>query len=122
MTTKLNPADFSIHDVSKFPIVTVNNDAMVPAYSLKWEREMNRLAAHGVPFAIVYRGAVSDETFDDFAARKRWLERYEQRLSELCRVLVVVGPDAILREKVTWREEHSSEHVCFPGALPTTAS
>lgn len=99
----LDASSFVVFDVSAFPAVTVNNDAIVTGYAARWTSEMNALIALGKPFAIVYRGAVSDESAEDYAQRGQWLARNRAVVARLCRVLVVVEPDDVLREQVRLR-------------------
>ncbi|PRZ55983.1 hypothetical protein BX589_102184 [Paraburkholderia fungorum] len=99
----LDTSSFVVFDVSAFPIVTVNTDAMVTGYGARWTSEMDALIALGKPFAIVYRGAISNESAEDYAQRGQWLVRNRVVMARLCRVLVVVEPDEILREQVRLR-------------------
>ncbi len=73
----LDASSFVVFDVSAFPVVTVNNDALVTGYAPRWTSEMDALIAFDKPFAIVYRGAVSDESAEDYA-QKRPVAREEQ--------------------------------------------
>lgn len=99
----LDTSRFVVFDVSAFPVVTVNNDAIVTGYGKRWTSEMDALIALGHPFAIVYRGAISDESAEDYAQRGQWLVRNRAVVARLCRVLVVVEPDERLRDQARVR-------------------
>ena len=90
---------FTIHDVSAFPIVRLQNEeACSPGYALAWCREMDRLLAGEVPFVLIYAGRRDDEPHDDRVARGLWLKRNREALAERCRVLIVVEPDPDRRQ------------------------
>ncbi|WP_176331857.1 hypothetical protein [Burkholderia vietnamiensis] len=99
----LDTSHFVVFDVSAFPVVTVNNDAIVAGYGKRWTSEMDALIALGNPFAIVYRGVILDESAEDYAERVQWLVRNRAVVARLCRVLVVVEPDEVLREQARLR-------------------
>ncbi|MDN7560731.1 hypothetical protein [Burkholderia orbicola] len=99
----LDASAFVVFNVSTFPIVTVNNDALVPGYGEQWVFEMDALIANGDSFAIVYRGAIKDESTDDLALRGRWLMKNRENVAKLCKVLIVVEPSVTLREQARLR-------------------
>jgi hypothetical protein len=94
---------FVVFDVSEFPVVVVNNEAVIPGYGARWTSEMDALIANGDPFAIVYQGAIADEPTEDLAQREQWLVRNRVNVARLCKVLVVVEPDELLREQARLR-------------------
>lgn len=94
----LDPSVFSVHDVSKFPILTVRNEAIQPGYAATWESEMNVLVAHDKPFAVLYVEMLGEETHEDLKQRGLWLARHKSNLARLCRVLVTVETDDTRRE------------------------
>jgi hypothetical protein len=96
----LDTSVFLVQDIRKFPRVSVINEAVLPGYARRWESGMDALLANGIPFSMVHRGAIADETVEDFKMRGQWLKRNSEAIARLCRVLVVVEPDEILRELV----------------------
>lgn len=52
MPTDSNP--FVILNVGRFPMITLNQHAVVAGYANQWMREMSLLIEQGVPFVMVY--------------------------------------------------------------------
>ncbi|WP_186266952.1 hypothetical protein [Burkholderia gladioli] len=117
----LDTSRFAVFDISAFPVVTVNNDAIVTGYGTRWTSEMDALIAFGKPFAIVYRGAVSNESAEDYAQRGQWLVRNREVVARLCRVLLVVEPDEALREQVRLRGRGIAKAFGVPHRAVATA-
>lgn len=92
----LNPADFTLHDVSRFPLVLANGDAS-PGYAVQWEREMQALAAHGKTFVLIHFQAHAEETHEDRKRRGLWLKQNKKALGTVCKALIRVEPDAARR-------------------------
>ena len=91
---KPNPAHFSIHDVSDFPIVRFRPETAVTGYAPLWEDDMDALLRHGVPFER------SDEAHVDRKRRGLWLKHNKVALAALCRGLVSVEADAKQRARL----------------------
>lgn len=91
---KPNPAHFSIHDVSDFPIVRFRPETAVTGYAPLWENDMDALLRHGVPFVLLFEEERSDEAHVDRKRRGLWLKHNKVALAALCRGLVSVEADA----------------------------
>jgi hypothetical protein len=94
----LDPSVFAIHDVSRFPVVTVRNEALQPGYAAHWIGEMDALLAYDEPFAVFYVNAPGDEAPHDLRQRAQWLIDHKARLARVCKVLVSVEADDAQRE------------------------
>jgi hypothetical protein len=92
----LPSTDFTIHDVSRFPLVLASGDAP-PGYAAQWAAEMQALIAHGQPFVVVHADARADEAHEDRKQRGIWLKHHKQALAALCRAVISVEPDALRR-------------------------
>ncbi|MFM0642738.1 hypothetical protein PQR14_00290 [Paraburkholderia bryophila] len=89
---------FSVLDVAQFPTVIVRNEAIRPGYAAQWEREMEALIAHAVPFVMFHIEVRDHETNDDFKQRGVWLKQNKAALARVCRMLVTVESDDTKRE------------------------
>ena len=65
---KLDPQQFTVYDITDFPIVTVRNGAIVPGYAAQWEAELNALVAQPQPFPA---GRPEEENHED--RKRRWV-------------------------------------------------
>ncbi len=86
-----------VFEMSNFPIVTFRNAAIRPGYAARWAREMEALMARGEPFVIVFLPNRPEEDQEDRKLRAVWLKTHKHELSEVCRALITVEPDAIQR-------------------------
>ncbi|MBA0037723.1 hypothetical protein HS962_16090 [Pantoea sp. BIGb0393] len=43
----LNPQDFTVYDIQAFPLVCLNQQAVLPGYASQWEAEMLALLQQG---------------------------------------------------------------------------
>jgi len=85
--------NFSVYDVSAFPIVLSKNEAMVPGYAGQWEKEITSLLQYGKPFVLVFLPPRDEETLADRKHRGIWLQQNRQELAQICRALISVEPD-----------------------------
>ena len=97
---KPNPAHFSIHDVSDFPIVRFRPETAVTGYAPLWENDMDALLRHGVPFVLLFEEERSNEAHIDRKRRGLWLKHNKVALAALCRGLVSVEADAEQRARL----------------------
>lgn len=95
----LNPDDFKIHDISRFPMCVFDQDAARPGYAPQWEAEMAALLRHGQPFSIVYVALRMEEAHEDRRLRARWLKRNKEELGRHCQAMISVEPDPAGREQ-----------------------
>ncbi|RBM05194.1 MULTISPECIES: hypothetical protein [Acetobacteraceae] len=83
-------------NTSDFPLVCLNPNQMVPGYATNWKGEMTALLERGTPFALIYPPA-PEEDHEDRKERGLWLKTNREPLSRLCRVMILIEPDAIRR-------------------------
>ncbi|BAK84700.1 MULTISPECIES: hypothetical protein [Acetobacteraceae] len=95
-----------IFDTTGFPLVCLNPDKVVPGYAASWKGEMTALLERDTPFALIYPPA-PEEDHDDRKERGLWLKTNREPLSRLCRVMILIEPDATRR---------SALEEMFPGA------
>jgi len=92
----LDCTNFTLHNVSGFPLVLANGDAS-PGYAAQWEREMKALVAHGEAFVLIHSQARAKETHEDRKRRGTWLKQNRQAFSAVCKALISVETDAVRR-------------------------
>lgn len=92
----LKTSDFTIHDVSRFPLVLASGDAP-PGYAAQWAAEMQALITHGQPFVVVHAETRADEAHEDRKQRGIWLKNHKQALAALCKAVIGVELDAVRR-------------------------
>jgi hypothetical protein len=92
----LNCTDFTLHDVSRFPLVLARGDTS-PGYAAQWEREIQAFVAHGKPFVLIHSLARAEETHEDRKRRGLWLKQNKQALGAACKALISVETDAVRR-------------------------
>ncbi|MGK5070788.1 hypothetical protein D3C81_382660 [compost metagenome] len=97
---KPNPAHFSIHDVSDFPIVRFRPETAVEGYAPLWENDMDALLRHGAPFVMLFEEKRSDEAHADRKRRGLWLKHHKVALAAICRGLVSIEPDGEKRAQL----------------------
>ncbi|TCW83139.1 hypothetical protein C5O80_16510 [Burkholderia sp. SRS-46] len=89
----LDPQDFIVHDINRFPFCVFRAQAATPGYAPQWETEIDALTRHGAPFVVVYVSFDADETHDDRRHRAIWLKRNKAALGAVCKALISVEPD-----------------------------
>jgi hypothetical protein len=92
----LNCADFTLHDVSRFPLVLARGDTS-PGYAAQWEREMQAFVAHAKPFVLIHSQARAEKAHEDRKRRGLWLKQNKQALGAVCKALISVETDAVRR-------------------------
>lgn len=102
---KLNPDDFKIHDISRFPLCVFDQEAARAGYAPQWEAEMLALLRHGQPFSVAYVELRADESTEDRRHRAVWLKQNKERLARYCKALISVEPDAGRREQAAQHGE-----------------
>ena len=111
---KLNPDDFKIHDLSRFPLCVFDQEAARTGYAPQWEAEMLALLRHGQPFSVAYVELRADESTEDRRHRAVWLKQNKERLARYCKALISVEPDAGRREQARGRARWRSRPSAFP--------
>lgn len=97
---KPNPAHFSIHDVSDFPIVRFRPETAVEGYAPLWENDMDALLRHGAPFVMLFEEKRSDEAHADRKRRGLWLKHHKVALAAICQGLVSIESDGEKRAQL----------------------
>ena len=90
-------SEFSVHDMSNFPIVRVRMQNLPAGYARAWTAEMDVLLQQGQPFALLFLDAREEESHEDRKTRIRWLKAHKTTLASLCRGFVAVEPNAVKR-------------------------
>jgi hypothetical protein len=93
----MTQSEFSLHDMSNFPLVRVRMQDLPNGYARIWTAEMNALLQQGQPFALVFLDAREEESHDDRKTRIQWLKANKTPLAALCRGFVGVEPNALKR-------------------------
>ena len=87
---------FVLHDVSAFPVVRFDTSRATPGYATQWIAELEALLARGEPFVLVADGGVRDDGADR-KARMLFLKARRADLARVCRAIVGVEPNALVR-------------------------
>ncbi|EJL90688.1 hypothetical protein AC790_04035 [Pantoea sp. RIT-PI-b] len=90
----LNPQDFTVYDIQAFPLVCLNQQAVLPGYASQWEAEMLALLQQEAPFVVVYDHMRVEETEADRRQRGDWLIRHRQLLSQRCKGMLSIESEA----------------------------
>ncbi|KVU40474.1 hypothetical protein WK68_01275 [Burkholderia ubonensis] len=101
----LDPQEFVVHDISRFPFCVFRAQAATPGYALQWEKEIDALMREGAPFVVVYVSLDADETHEDRKHRAVWLKRNKAALGAVCKALISVEPDPERRARVAEQGE-----------------
>ncbi|MCO4067536.1 hypothetical protein FA101_27655 [Pseudomonas aeruginosa] len=91
---KLDPDEFVIHDLSRFPMCVFREENARPGYARQWEVEMEALLRNGQPFTVVYVELNPEENHEDRKHRGLWLKNNKAELGRCCKALISVEPDA----------------------------
>ncbi|MGZ2746319.1 hypothetical protein [Burkholderia stagnalis] len=89
----LDPQEFIVHDISRFPFCVFRAQAATPGYAPQWEKEIDALMRDGTPFVVVYVSLDTDETHEDRKHRAVWLKQNKAALGAVCKALISVEPD-----------------------------
>ncbi|KVO97108.1 hypothetical protein [Burkholderia ubonensis] len=101
----LDPQEFVVHDISRFPFCVFRAQAATPGYALQWEKEIDALMREGAPFVVVYVSLEADETHEDRKHRAVWLKQNKAALGAVCKALISVEPDPERRARVAEQGE-----------------
>ncbi|AOK63104.1 hypothetical protein [Burkholderia ubonensis] len=101
----LDPQEFVVHDISRFPFCVFRAQAATPGYAPQWEKEIDALVRDGAPFVVVYVSLDADETHEDRKHRAVWLKQNKAALGAVCRALISVEPDPERRARVAEQGE-----------------
>jgi hypothetical protein len=93
----MTPSEFSLHDMSNFPLVCVRMQALPTGYARTWTAEMDALLQRGQPFALIFLDAREEENHEDRKTRIQWLKANKAALASLCRGFVAVEPSSMKR-------------------------
>ncbi|GGY23384.1 hypothetical protein [Paludibacterium paludis] len=100
----LDAHNFTLYDVREFPIVTANNDALVPGFAARWERELDALVNQPRPFALIFpEGRPEQESREDRQRRMDWFKANKAKLASVCLALISIEPDARKQESLRKR-------------------
>ncbi|ORM66586.1 hypothetical protein [Pantoea rwandensis] len=84
---------FTVLNVSRFPMVTLNQQAVSAGYAQQWIEEMTYLLEQGTPFVMVYDHMRAEESNADRELRSRWLIEHRKTLSQICRGMISIESD-----------------------------
>ncbi|PAJ77783.1 hypothetical protein [Burkholderia ubonensis] len=101
----LDPQEFVVHDISRFPFCVFRAQAATPGYAPQWEKEIDALVREGAPFVVVYVSLDADETHEDRKHRAVWLKQNKAALGAACKALISVEPDPERRARVAEQGE-----------------
>jgi len=93
----MDQAEFTLHDVSAFPIVRLRSQGLPAGYTRTWVAELEALLQHGTPFALIFLDTIEDEAHEDRKTRMQWLKVNEAALAALCRGIISVDPNTARR-------------------------
>jgi hypothetical protein len=93
----MRPDDFKLHDVSRFPVVTLHGRDLPPGYGSTWEREMETLLGQDRPFVLIFPSSAENETHEDQKLRAVYLKANKARLAAKCEAIFSVEPHKATR-------------------------
>ena len=93
----MTQSEFSLHDMSNFPLVRVRMQDLPTGYAQTWTAEMDALLQQGQPFALIFLDAREEESHEDRKTRIQWLKTNKAALASLCRGFVAVEPSSMKR-------------------------
>jgi hypothetical protein len=89
--------DFKLHDVSRFPVVTLHGRGLPPGYGPTWARELDALLSQDHPFVMIFPDSVENETHDDQKLRTVFLKANKARLAAKCQGIFGIEPNKPMR-------------------------
>jgi hypothetical protein len=89
--------EFSLHDISNFPLVRIRLQNLPTGYARIWTAEMSALLQQTQPFVLVFLDAREEESLEDRKTRILWLKANKAALAARCRGFVAVEPSSIKR-------------------------
>jgi hypothetical protein len=93
----MDQAEFTLYDVSAFPIVRLRSQGLPADYTRTWIAELEALLRHGTPFALIFLDTVENEAQEDRKTRMQWLKANKAALAALCRGIISVEPNTARR-------------------------
>jgi len=89
--------EFKLHDVSRFPIVTLHGRSLPPGYGPTWANELEALLSQDRSFVMIFPDSVEDETHEDQRLRAMFLKANKGRLAAKCSGIFGVEPNKATR-------------------------
>jgi hypothetical protein len=89
--------DFKLHDVSRFPVVTLHGRGLPPGYGPTWASELEALLSQERPFVMIFPDSVENETHEDQKLRAIFLKANKTRLAAKCQAIFGVEPNKAKR-------------------------
>jgi len=90
-------SEFSLHDMSNFPLVRIRMQDLPTGYTRTWTAEMDALLQQGQPFALVFLDSREEESHEDRKTRIQWLKANKVALAALCRGIISIEPNMTKR-------------------------
>ena len=115
----LKPEDFSINDISHFPIVRMLAEHRTQGGHDAWATEMEKLLDHGIPFVMIGGGQL-DETPEETRARALWYKEKSGKLGQMLAGMILLEPDPDKRAEIAPMVEKSAR--AFPWTSRVAAS
>lgn len=89
----MKPEEFTLHDVSRFPLVVLFGRELPRGYGPTWVREFDVLLSQGSAFALLFPNSAEQEDHEDQKLRALFLKANKARLAERCVGIFSVEPD-----------------------------
>jgi hypothetical protein len=89
--------DFKLHDVSRFPVVTLHGRGLPPGYGPTWAKEMEALLSQDRQFVLIFPNSAENETHDDQKLRTVFLKANKARLAARCSGIFGIEPNKATR-------------------------
>jgi pantothenate kinase-related protein Tda10 len=93
----MNQADFTLHDVSAFPIVRLRSQGLPAGYTRTWVAELETLMRGGAPFVLIFLDTIANEAQEDRKTRMQRLKANKAALVTLCHGIISVEPNTARR-------------------------
>jgi len=93
----MDQAEFTLYDVSAFPIVCLRSQGLPTGYTRTWIAESETLLRGGAPFVLIFLDAIEGEAQEDRKTRMQWLKANKTALATLCRGIISVEPNTARR-------------------------
>jgi hypothetical protein len=93
----LDRALFRYYDVSEFPVVRIAGRDLPHGYITQWITEIEALLAQGEPFVLIFLNTVQSPAHEDQKGMMLWIKAHKRELARLCRVMISIEPDRMLR-------------------------
>ena len=93
----MDQAEFTLHDLSTFPIVRLRSQGLPTGYTRAWVAELETLLQGGSPFVLIVLDMIENEAQEDRKTRMRWLKANKTTLATFCRGIISVEPNLARR-------------------------